>query len=125
MPLPNRTLPRLHRFDYSTPGVYFLTICTNEKRCLFGRIPPNGEGTETSVILSSIGKIAKECLLDIPSHYTNVSVEHWVIMPNHVHILIQIREERGRQSLCCDIPNIVGKWKASVTRRVGRERLFH
>ena len=125
MPLSNRNLPRLQSYDYSTPGAYFITICSHEKRCLFGRIPPNAEGAEAGILLSSIGEIAKDCLLDVPSHYTNVSVDHWVIMPNHVHILIQIREEGGPHSLRVDIPNIVGKYKASVTRRVGRELLFH
>ena len=125
MQLPDRTLPRLQNYDYSSPGVYFITICTNEKRCLLGRIPPNMEGAETNVLLLPIGKIAKECLIDIPSHYTNVTVDHWVIMPNHVHILIQIKEQRGPHSKDCDIPNIIGKYKASVTRRVGKELLFH
>lgn len=125
MSLPNRKLPRLRGYDYSTPGAYFLTICTHEKRCLFGRISPNLEGAETNVLLSPIGKIAGDCLIDLPSHYTNVSVDHWVIMPNHVHILLQIQEERSPDSPHCDIPNIVGKYKASVTRRVGKELLFY
>ena len=123
--LPNRKSPRLRSYDYSTPGAYFVTICTHGKRCLFGRIPPNAEGAEANVLLSAMGKIAKECLLDIPSHYTNISVDHWVIMPNHVHILIQIKEEASPRFPRCDIPNIVGKYKASVTRRVGKELLFH
>ena len=125
MPLPSRKLPRLRNFDYSAPGAYFITICTHEKKCLFGRIPPNAEGAEVNVLLSPIGEIVKACIIDLPSHYTNVSVDHWVIMPNHIHILIQIREEKGCQARCFDIPNIIGKYKASVTRRVGKDLLFH
>lgn len=125
MSLPNRKLPRLRGYNYSTPGAYFLTICTHEKRCLFGRISSNPENAETNVLLSPIGKIANDCLADLPSHYSNISVDHWVIMPNHIHILIQIREERRPHSLRCDIPNIVGKYKASVTRRAQKELLFH
>ena len=124
MPLPSRKLPRLRNCDYSAPGAYFITICTHEKKCLFGRIPPNAEGAEVNVLLSPIGEIVKACIIDLPSHYTNVSVDHWVIMPNHIHILIQIREEKGCQARCFDIPNIIGKYKASVTRRVGKDLLF-
>ena len=125
MLLPNRKLPRLQNYDYSTPGAYFITICTHEKRCLFGKIPSQGEGAEATVLLSPIGIIAKGCLIELPSHYTNVSIDHWVIMPNHIHILMQIKEDSNPQPICCDIPNIVGKYKASVTRRVGKELLFH
>ena len=112
-----RKLPRLSGYDYSTPGVYFITICTYNKNCIFGRII-HGENDPT-VKYSPIGEIAKTCLLEIEHHYSNVKIDNWVIMPNHVHILFQITEQLNSTPLKYDIPNIVGKYKAAVTRSAG------
>ena len=69
---------------------------------------------------SAIGKIAKVCLLDIETHYENVKIDNWVIMPNHIHMLIQITERINPfPTKAFDISNVVGKYKASVTRAVG------
>ena len=92
MDYPKRKLPRLKDFDYATPGAYFITICTHNKKCLFGTIVQEEKNQEACMRYSKIGEIARGCLLDIEQHYNNVKVEHWVIMPNHVHMLIQITE---------------------------------
>ena len=124
MALPNRKLPRLKDYDYSTPGAYFVTICTYEKRCLFGRIMPATDSTEAYMRYSPMGEIARECLLDLASHYDNLKVDNWVIMPNHIHMLIQITERVNPfPTVRCDIPNVVGKYKAAVTRKAGKVRI--
>ncbi len=66
---------------------------------------------------SAIGTLAKNCLLDIENHYSNVKVDNWVVMPNHIHLLIRVTEAPSQVKY--DIPNIVGKYKAAVTRAVG------
>lgn len=125
MALPNRKLPRLHEYDYSTPGAYFITICTHEKSCLFGRILPGVDSVDAYMQYSPIGEIARECLLDIASHYDNIKVDKWVIMPNHVHMLIQITERIEPQlTIRYDIPNVIGKYKAAVTRKVGKALIY-
>ena len=74
---------------------------------------------------SPIGEIARECLLDIASHYDNIKVDKWVIMPNHVHMLIQITERIEPQlTIRYDIPNVIGKYKAAVTRKVGKALIY-
>lgn len=120
MDLPNRKLTRLSGYDYATPGAYFITICTFEKQCLLGSIVPGTSVGDACMKYSQIGKIAKECLLDIESHYDNVKLDNWVIMPNHMHLLIRIEERINPfPTIAYDIPNVVGKYKSAVTRTVG------
>lgn len=69
--------------DYNG-GIYFVTICTHEKRRIFGSIL-NGE-----IKYSAIGKIVLACLRDIPKHHNNVEVWNHVIMPNHIHMIIAV-----------------------------------
>ena len=91
MELPKRKVTRLKEWDYSTPGAYFLTICTAEKRCILSRIPIVGEGlAPPAVELSEIGKIVEEQILDLPRRFPSVSLDKYVIMPNHVHLLISL-----------------------------------
>ena len=119
MELQKRKLPRLKDFDYSTPGAYFITICTHNKKCIFGRIHPVDALTEAITDLSAIGEIAKHHLLDIESHYDNITLDNWVIMPNHIHMLVHIHERKQfSPTPKFDISNIIGKFKAAVTRSV-------
>jgi len=78
---------RLKNYDYSQPGEYFITICTKNRKCLFGEIE-NGE-----MVLNNAGKIAEQCWIDIPFHFPNVSLDAFVIMPNHVHGIIIINKK--------------------------------
>jgi len=69
---------RLKDWDYSQAGKYFVTICTREKLCYF----------ENPLIKN----ICHDCWLDIPNHFNNVRLGEWIIMPNHVHGIIEIRQ---------------------------------
>lgn len=82
--LPERRSIRLDGYDYSHEGTYYLTICSYDKKCLFGKI----HGGE--MILNGIGKVANECWLEIPKHYPHVKLYEYIIMPNHVHGIIGI-----------------------------------
>src|SRR3989339_72826 len=75
---------RLKGYDYSQAGLYFITICVHEKKHLFGNIE-NGE-----MILNDAGKIANECWLEIPNHFPNAVLHEHIVMPNHVHGVIQL-----------------------------------
>ncbi|MBR4864815.1 MAG: transposase [Oscillospiraceae bacterium] len=117
MPLPKRKLPRYSEYDYSTPGIYFITICTHNKACLFGNIPKATPNEDIAIVYSSIGLIAKEQLLQVEKHYDNVQIDNWVIMPNHIHLLVRISERINPfPTIAFDISNIIGKYKAAVTR---------
>jgi len=70
---------RLKGYDYSQNGAYFVTICTHNRECLFGKI------VDGEMCINEWGKIAKRCWLEIPQHYPNVSLDEFVIMPNHIY----------------------------------------
>jgi len=77
---------RLKNWDYSSPGYYFVTICS----C--GRQPIFGEIVDGETVLSEIGKIAIKCWKEIPQHYQCVELNEFIIMPNHIHGIIIIKE---------------------------------
>ena len=80
----NRKRNRFAGYDYSTPGCYFVTICTHGMKEYFGRVK-NGE-----MLLNDAGRIVQECWLDLPNHYKNCMLHAFVIMPNHIHGIIEI-----------------------------------
>ena len=119
----NRKLPRMTDFDYATPGSYFITICTHKKICFFGSIR-SADCCEAYMQYSPIGKIAKQGLVDLEKHYDNVKLDHWVIMPNHIHLLLRVEERTGSlPANRYDVSNVVGKYKAGVTRAVRQNGL--
>ena len=84
--------PRLHRrrsirlkdYDYSLPGDYFLTICTDRKRYLFGSV------VEGRMHLNAAGTMVAEVLQNIPKRHGEVELDVFVLMPNHLHGIIRI-----------------------------------
>lgn len=75
---------RLKGYDYRSPGLYFITMCCHKRACLFGEIL-NGE-----IQLNNAGMIVRKCWIAIPEHFPNVILHEYVIMPNHVHGIIQL-----------------------------------
>src|SRR4051812_6812384 len=85
---------RLREYDYTGAGAYFVTACTNGRECLFGWI----DGGELS--LSAYGQIALECWLAIPGHCPLVDLDACIVMPNHIHgILVLIDDRIGASSV--------------------------
>ncbi|MFD2603228.1 transposase [Flavobacterium suzhouense] len=81
--------PRFSEWDYSSNGIYFITICTNRKEHFFGKI--QNEKME----FSSIGLITKQFLIDVPKHFEYVKLNASVVMPNHVHVLLTINTPKN------------------------------
>lgn len=84
---PGRKSIRLKGHNYSPPALYFVTICTNDRKFLFGRV------TGGRVELTDLGRIASESWVAIPSHFANVNLHTFVIMPNHVHGIIEMARQ--------------------------------
>lgn len=80
----NRQSLRLRGYDYSKEGLYFITICCQDRIHRFGKIV-NGV-----MILNDAGKQAEICWMAIPEHFTNVVLHDFVIMPNHIHGIVEI-----------------------------------
>lgn len=116
--LPKRKSARLSGCDYSKPGAYFITVCTHNRRNLLGKVMEEKE--RATVCLSSIGKIVESEIAVLENRYKNIAVDAYVIMPNHVHLLLRIIEQEDNTQKTCSIPDAVGRWKAGVTRRVGK-----
>jgi putative transposase len=79
---------RLKDYDYSLEGAYFVTICANGYKCLFGEIE-NGK-----MCLNRFGSIVNEFWVEIPAHFTNVVIDTFVAMPNHLHAIVTIVNDR-------------------------------
>lgn len=75
---------RLRGYDYSRAGLYFVTICTQGRRCLFGDI---ADGT---IQCTAAGEMVRTVWGEIPSHYPGVEIDQFVTMPNHIHGIIVI-----------------------------------
>jgi len=75
---------RLSGYDYSQAGAYFVTIVTHDRKCLFGRVK-DGE-----MELNEAGKMVEQVWLEIIRHFDGVNVDTFVVMPNHIHGIIEI-----------------------------------
>ena len=88
---------RLPGYDYGSPGAYFVTICTAQRRHLFGEV------VDEDVRLSPLGRIADACLRNVPMHSAGVKVVSHVVMPNHVHAILAFLD-RGRRGVQLNAP---------------------
>ena len=85
---------RITDFDYSQSGWYYVTICTFNGECLFGNV------NKGMMMLNEVGKNVDRCWLNIPDHYPNANLHDYIIMPNHIHGIIEIiNEDVGVQNL--------------------------
>ena len=75
---------RLKAYDYSQPGWYFLTLCTHDRRPIFGHVAGG------KMILNNGGQVAHQCWLEIPDHFPQAVLDEFVVMPDHVHGIIEI-----------------------------------
>jgi hypothetical protein len=91
---PKRKSQRKQGYDYSQPGYYAVTICTQNRSCLFGVID------NSDMLLNDAGRMIDKTWREIPDHYPGVELDVMQIMPNHLHGIIVVREvgtaPRGR-----------------------------
>ena len=123
--LPTRKNTRLTQYDYSTPGAYFITICTANREKIFWSAPSNLVGADIirpqNVPLSEIGGIVEKSILQIGEHYDHITVDQYCIMPDHVHLLLSIHaDEHGRIISAPTLSTVVGSMKRWVSRQIGR-----
>jgi len=120
--LPERHYPRLHAFDYSREGAYFVTICTHEKQNLFGDV------WDGSIQLNPYGNIVTSCWQELPLHYPAVTNDIFIVMPNHFHGIIVIDNMNKRSGLKPDptrthtLSEIVRAFKTFSARKINEIR---
>ena len=107
-PLPGRKTIRLQNYDYSQNCAYFVTICTAHKRPLFGVVrrgdPCGRPPVPVYAELSEIGRIVESYLTEIPSHYPDVHLASYVIMPDHIHMILVLTQNQPERAGQCPAP---------------------
>ena len=124
MKYPKRKQPRLQDYDYSQEGAYFITICTEGRNECLSEITVFNEGVgrgdpdtpQVVTLLSKLGKIVEKYLLEIPNHYPEISVGKYVIMPDHIHLLLRMDCGTGNPSPT--LGTIIGGYKYQVTKQI-------
>ena len=151
--LPKRKSTRLKNFDYSSAGAYFVTICVRDRMHILSEItvgeglaPPEiadltsadktsgiavGEGLappEITVKLKPCGEIVKEQLRLIEIRFQGVTVEDYVIMPDHIHAVIFLRGKAGGASPSPTLDDVICAFKSLTSRsckqKYGIEKMF-
>ena len=91
---PVRKTNRLPCYDYTAPGYYFVTVCTADRKQILGGVTKADEAHRSTVLLSRIGVLTNEAICAIPGVYPGVTVEKYVIMPNHFHMILVFSEAK-------------------------------
>ncbi len=103
---------RLKEYDYRTSGIYFITICTHNRNQILSNIVCSEENDNIAeVVLTPYGEIAEEQLLLLEERYSNLSIVQYVIMPDHIHVIIWLSSGDN-----ITIANIIGTYKSLTTR---------
>jgi putative transposase len=79
----------LKDYDYSQAGAYFVTICARDRHCLFGDVK-QGE-----MMLNEYGQVVTKCWHDLINHYAGITLDAFIVMPNHIHCIIVINNDVG------------------------------
>ena len=103
---------RLRGYDYRDPGAYFVTICTDDRRCLFGEIIDN------EMHLSDTGQAVQWIWNAIPERYSNVELDQYVIMPNHIYSIVVLNPFEGAIYCAPTLGSILRTFKALATRYI-------
>lgn len=127
--LPKRKPMRLRGYDYSQNGYYFITICTKDRKLLFGDI------VDGKMILNEYGNVVNDEITGLHNHYDTVCVDKYVIMPNHIHMILtitalsvgaplaapesNINHTVGAASGAPTMGNIVRGLKSGISRKCG------
>ncbi len=129
MIFPKRKPTRLKGYDYSAPGAYFITICVKDKKQLLSKIIV---GDDAHIVpqnsLSEIGMICDKYINNINIKYENITVDKYVIMPNHIHLIIFLHGTMWASSPTKNIENIIRSFKTMVTKEIGYsiwQRSYH
>ena len=117
---------RLKNYNYSSAGRYFITICVKDKHEMLGKIVG---ANCVRPCLSEIGNIVECEILKLSKIYEAVSVDKYVIMPNHIHMILVINNNiHGRTQFAPTISQIIKQFKGSITKQIGYsiwQKSFH
>ena len=120
--LPQRKNLRLQGYDYRSNGLYFVTVCTKDKNPILLKIVGDDALiVPKKIILKPYGEIVEKHINRINDVYDNISVENYIIMPNHTHILIFVDEFQCgtmRASSPTKLGTVIRSLKTFVTKKL-------
>lgn len=112
---------RIENFDYSTPGDYFVTVCTADREKILWSVRRGDLWSPANVPLSDIGMMVDKEIRKLDTVYAAVRVDKYCIMPDHIHMILTINaSENGRTQFTPTISRVIKQFKGSVTKQVGR-----
>ena len=107
---------RLASWDYSSNGIYFVTFCTYRKKCLFGTVEqPRTNLDAPRMTLNAYGKACEKCIEAMSALNPGVALETFVVMPNHVHLLIRVQDSELTQHRST-VSRVIGGIKAATAK---------
>jgi REP element-mobilizing transposase RayT len=113
----------LKGYDYSQPGAYFITICTQDRACLFGEV------VDGEMRLNDAGQMVQDVWDELPAFYPGVQTDAFIVMPNHIHGIIilvgtgshacpdEIGQPQGVAPTRLSLPDVVHRFKTMTTKR--------
>ena len=116
-----RKIIRLKDYDYSGAGYYFITICTKDKRKIFGTIDVGAAICRPSIRLTDIGQVVDLSINNICEIYPYISVDKYVIMPNHVHMILCVGNLKDRRQIAAPttVSTVIGNMKRYASMQCG------
>ena len=125
----NRKPNRLRGYDYSKNNLYFVTICVQNRLCCFGSVISVGTGRDLSVrnsnenisvLLNQYGLIAKEQIEWLIQQYQYVAIHSYVIMPNHVHMILEIdsNHSNNKEIKIKSLSSLIGAFKTTSSKLI-------
>ena len=114
MALPKRKHPRLKDYDYSQNGCYFVTICVKKRE----NLPSQIDKIKNEVVLNDMGVQIEKFILKIASVYEGIFVDNYVIMPDHIHLLLRIEGKKDKL-VQPKLQTIIRSFKTMVTKEIG------
>ena len=106
--IPIRKKIRLNNYDYSQENIYFITICVKDRVELLGKIDK-----ANNIILTKEGNIVKKAIHKLEEIYKNIIIDEYIVMPNHLHILLIIKYKNG-----ASISRIIKHLKTNISREI-------
>jgi len=139
--LPVRKSNRLENYDYSSVGYYFITICIKDQPleedahpdvpfAELGRIKGDANPDTSLVELTETGKMVQQHIESIPSVYGNVTLDKYVIMPNHIHMIVIVKDGTYGHTVSVEpvLPKVINAFKSLTSRQFGEsmwQRSYH
>ena len=120
MELPKRKRTRIKEYDYSQSGYYFITICTKDKQKILCDIVGGGALDAPRVNLTAVGRIVEKYIIST-NNIPELTVLKYVIMPNHIHLLLKLEVSGGTSKAPSPTNSIISHSVSTLKRFAGKE----